>query len=1058
MQQPLLSGLGGGLAIAEIPSDLYRDAARLTLAEIDHGPEELQAGIECLLDWRANNLHELEEQLITMLGTRDRWMQNFVFDSGIDEVTLRAGLERPFARAAVQALGHISSLLSADDWSEINSLAQFASGNLAGERFGALAGSSTPNGPFSADDETALANTVAIYQDLASFVMTQGETFRRQVTKNDGFPATAKPEKARMLELISVLSILPGFGAALIAVGNLPPLHFTDDEWRIIRACFVLLRYAAAHLKGIFAKTGKVDFIEVAQIAQLALSATEGIAGEGAFAIADGIQHLMVDEMQDTSRRQHNLLAGLVSHWNEGEGRTCFVVGDPLQSVYFFRDADIELFSRVEKVGLELPGDRQLSFELAQLVANFRTAPRLVDHLNSMFASIFANDDGSGLHYAPAGAAREDMAPTTGPTSHFKVHLEFVPASSSLETADAVEAKRKQITSIVELIKSYEPRIADAIQHKEKFRIAVLGRARKALLPIAAALRAEGIPFRAIDLEPLAERSEVIDALQLARALLNPEDRVAWLGVLRAPWCGLSLADIHQLTSADDPALLNQPIPNVAGKRIHLLSANAQESVQRVLDVTAEASYLRASEPSQSLGVWLEFIWLRLGGDACVDAQSRSNLDLLWTVIDQLPNAEQDLLGSALESALSKLMAQPDPEASSDHGVQLLTIHKSKGLEYEVVILPELQGHGGATRSSMLSWCERGINSRDGVTEFLIAPNQAKGTEGGAAKKWVDSVYRERETQEMRRLLYVAATRAREELHLFARPGYKEVGDGSRTLSIPSDNLLAVAWPAIEGEVLRQFLSWQPSLPNIAAAQVQTIEDASPAIIRRLCAGFTASEASRGGLSLSGDSPATATELYARASGGIESRVRGRAIHGLLKTLTLKRSKLSWDQARLALFDEKPRLIAQIRSSGLSCSDAALMADAAMAVVLATSNDPIGQWVLDPHIEGVSEVPWTGLLGGEIRNVQADRVFRGGMEPLEQGDSVWWIVDYKTTQSPAGDLDTALAASRTVYAPQLETYARVLRQLRGVDIPVRVGLYYPTWAKLDFWELPNSIS
>jgi hypothetical protein len=134
------------------------------------------------------------------------------------------------------------------------------------------------------------------------------------------------------------------------------------------------------------------------------------------------------------------------------------------------------------------------------------------------------------------------------------------------------------------------------------------------------------------------------------------------------------------------------------------------------------------------------------------------------------------------------------------------------------------------------------------------------------------------------------------------------------------------------------------------------------------------------------------------------------------------------------------------------------MADAAMAVVLATSNDPIGQWVLDPHIEGVSEVPWTGLLGGEIRNVQADRVFRGGMEPLEQGDSVWWIVDYKTTQSPAGDLDTALAASRTVYAPQLETYARVLRQLRGVDIPVRVGLYYPTWAKLDFWELPNSIS
>ena len=139
-------------------------------------------------------------------------------------------------------------------------------------------------------------------------------------------------------------------------------------------------------------------------------------------------------------------------------------------------------------------------------------------------------------------------------------------------------------------------------------------------------------------------------------------------------------------------------------------------------------------------------------------------------------------------------------------------------------------------------------------------------------------------------------------------------------------------------------------------------------------------------------------------------------------------------------------------------TEQAAVADAALEVVLATSNDPTGQWVLDPHIEGESEVPWTGLLGGEIRNVQADRVFLGGNEQLEQGDSVWWIVDYKTAQPPAGDLDTALAASRTVHAPQLETYAKVLRQLRGIDIPIRAGLYYPTWARFDFWELPSFLS
>ena len=205
--------------------------------------------------------------------------------------------------------------------------------------------------------------------------MTKDNTFRRQVTKNEGFPANTKPEKERLLNLIGDLAGRPEFAQALLAIGSLPPVHFADDDWRIVRACFVLLRNAAACLKGIFAEVGKVDFIEVAQIAQQALSATEGAAGEGAFAVADDIHHLLVDEFQDTSRRQHKLLAGLISHWQEREGRTCFVVGDPLQSIYFFRDADAELFPRVRNFGLELPDGDALTFELVQLTSNFRTLP-----------------------------------------------------------------------------------------------------------------------------------------------------------------------------------------------------------------------------------------------------------------------------------------------------------------------------------------------------------------------------------------------------------------------------------------------------------------------------------------------------------------------------------------------------------------------------------------------------------------------------------------------------------------------------------------------------------
>ena len=78
------------------------------------------------------------------------------------------------------------------------------------------------------------------------------------------------------------------------------------------------------------------------------------------------------------------------------------------------------------------------------------------------------------------------------------------------------------------------------------------------------------IPFRAVELEKLEDRPEILDALALARALLNPHDRVAWLGVLRAPWCGLSLADLHTLAGDGDAELLVRSVPDLLAERAQL--------------------------------------------------------------------------------------------------------------------------------------------------------------------------------------------------------------------------------------------------------------------------------------------------------------------------------------------------------------------------------------------------------------------------------------------------------------------------------------------------------
>ena len=1105
LQQPLLSGLGGGLAIAEQPEDLYRRASRQTLEQIDTPDPSLSEAIAALLEWRDNNWQEMEDLLVKMLRERDRWMHGFVLDREQDWEALRERLERPFANAVRETLTRLSTLLDQipEAREEALELARSACTQSGGQLHSELAElAEFPSGPFTSVDD--LEDAREAWLGLAMLLLTGDGAFRKSVDKRLGFPADRKREKGQLLDLIGRFKTIPGLESAFASVSGLPPARYTEDDWRIVRACFTLLRHAAAELQIVFAEAAAVDFIEVAQIAQRVLEGADGLPTDAAMAVSDGIRHLLVDEFQDTSCRQHRLLAGLVAAWPERTGRTSFVVGDPMQSIYFFRDADAELFPRVKTLGLKIPSDEPLLFDFVSLRANFRTTPSLVGQLNEAFDKIFALPDGSGVTFSSADPAREDSA-VAGP--RLTLHLEFVPQIGPGKTADpeAIREKdaahEKQIDEIVALIRSQMSRIEEAKASGEKYRVAVLGRTRNALAPIAQALREAQIPFRAVDLEKLAARPEVLDALALARALLNPQDRVAWLGVLRAPWCGLTLDGLHLLTSTDDPALLARPVPELLAERLPLLGEEARRGAQRVLDVLDSVPQLSASqpgsprtglrpwggEPTASIGTWLQQIWLRLGGAACVDRTASANLDLLWNSLDQLPGGEQDLLGPVLDAALDKLTALPDPAANSDCGVQLMTIHKSKGLEFEVVIVPELQAGSGRGKVKMLSWLERGLAEPDDsgeITEFLVAPLQPKGADRGKAKAWVDHVYRDRESQEDRRILYVAATRAREELHLFARPACKAESDGTLSVAEPSKSLLATAWPALEDEVRARFEEWKATRAVSQVNQAQEVESiaasgesnlivmpplAKPTPLRRLPQDFQSaqSEASSQPASESSDLaemlrapsfPRLSAERvgnheYPRHEGGLLSRALGTAVHALLEELSHLRNKLDWNATREALQRLEPRITAQVRASGLDQAQAAQIAAQALHHALNASHDPLGQWILSPHTEAASEVSWAGVVAGALRTVRVDRVFRAGRAPQSEGEDCWWIVDYKTAHAENADPAAILPELRKIFAPQLEAYAEVLRNLHGKDSLIRVGLYYPRMLLLDWWEL-----
>lgn len=1084
IQQPLLSGLGGGLDIAEQPGDLYRRAARRTLellGSADPAADGLQQATEALLLWRDNNWQDLEGLLVEMLSQRDRWMQEFVLEGEPDWDELRERLERPFVRVVSSALTRLESLFAEepDALDEAMALARFACEQSGGELHQELAEHADfPWGPFA--DELQLEEARLAWICLANLLLTDKHRFRQSVNKGDGFPRECAFEKNRFARLANTLGAIDGLESALADVRRLPAARYTKEEWEIVQASFTLLRRAAAELKVIFAESGTVDYIEVAQLAQRIFP--DGLPTDAALKIADDIHHLLVDEFQDTSRRQHRLIGSLVAAWPDPVGRTAFVVGDPMQSIYFFRDADAELFPRVRNLGLDLPDGDPHKFEFAPLASNFRTVPQLVEKLNDTFENVFQANHGSGIRFLPSQPVR---APGLGTPTSFELHLKFVPQIVAGRASNPAVARAKeeaaseredaqiaQTREIVSLIRKHRKRMERARQRGEKYRIAVLGRTRASLAPVAQALRDAAIPFRAVDLEPLAERQEVLDALALARALLNPEDRVAWLGLLRAPWCGLSLRDLYLLTGADDQTHARTPIPALLQERAHLLSLEGRRAVGRVTTAVAASRSIRSRLPTASVGTWLKTVWEQMGGARCATPAELVNLNLLWKCLDSLPGGEPDLLGNSLDAALASLTAQPDPDASSDCGVQVMTIHKSKGLEFEVVIVPELQATASVFKSKMLTWLERGLEQSDEsgeVTEFLIAPIQPRGETRGKAKIWVDGVYRKRETQEIRRVLYVAATRAREELHLFARPEFKRARNGERTLRSPRESLLSAAWPALEREIQARFAAWASErdgaeLVTLAAAEESnlfqmalpfSVLNAKPAVLRRLA--FDDRPASIDALSarsLRTVADDQTEELYQRHEGGAASRALGIAVHIFFEELARLSLTVGIDAARAQLGPARAQVAARIRSIGIAQPEADRLANQGLDIATRASQDPIAQWILAPHAEASSETRWTGMIGGTLRTVQVDRIFRAGAAPSAAGDETWWIVDYKTAYDK--NADQALGELRSLFAPQLETYAQVLLNLHGSGVRVCAGLYYPRMLRFDWWEIPAS--
>ena len=403
---------------------------------------------------------------------------------------------------------------------------------------------------------------------------------------------------------------------------------------------------------------GLIDFVGLEGAALRVLSAETSPEApqisDGLLALDARIRHVLVDEFQDTSRGQWLLLRRLCAGFSEGEGRTVFVVGDPKQSIYGFRKAEVALFEEARR---GLPTDGGLfPLEPLRLSANFRSQEALVRWTNRVFERVMAEPfrEADEVEFAPAE-----------PTRIFgegDLSLGLFSAGREAEARRLAAGVREAAAGLA-----------------EGERLAVLLFARSHLATYVRAIREAGVAVSVREGLPLAERPEVASLLALARAVTRPHDDLAWAELLRSPWGLVEAATLCRVAAKEGQGWQER------------LSAYPDERVAALYEAVARGQEMAGRLP---LAEVVTAVWTDLHGPwECVCRLGRASLSNCRATLELLAECDSPGLPgetlAAFEERLSSAF-QPPLDDRPESAVQMMTVHAAKGLEFDVVFVPHL--------------------------------------------------------------------------------------------------------------------------------------------------------------------------------------------------------------------------------------------------------------------------------------------------------------------------------------------------------------------------------
>ncbi len=1010
-QMPVISGKGVLSTITENADELYLEAAHLTLLSLEEDSEWSPA-IAHLIRHLDNRLDRLQRLIADMLAHRDQWLRHVMISDHADKI--RNHLEQALARQITGVLRTLVNAVPVGQQHEIIELACFAAARLQGQ-----------------SDKSSISHCHMLpcwpgselcdrplWEGIAELLLTQNGEWRKQVTIKQGFPppgSEKNPElkerctrtKQRMQVLLTDLQQNESFRLHLMQLRLLPPVQYEEDEWETLQALFTLLKLATANLMLVFQQTGTIDFCEITLAAIRALGTTEEPT-DLALALDYRISHLLVDEFQDTSFNQAQLLRGLTAGWQVGDGRTLFLVGDPMQSIYRFRQAEVGLFLDI----CERSCFGQIPMHFLRLTVNFRSQAGIVNWINQHFLHIFPEKS-----EVTTGAVTYAAATTFHPV----VAGEAVNVSAGLQKDDRAEAD--EITKIIQQIQREFP--------QEK--IAILVRNRSHLPAIIASLRQAKLRFQAVEIESLGRQPIIQDLSVLTRALLHAADRIAWLALLRAPFCGFALGDLHALVHTD----LNMTVVDCLSASAVLanLSEDGRQRCKRIQPVLMEALSL---SDRISLRAIVESVWLLLGGPACVtDSTDLANAEVYFELLQKLEETGIHPDVQTLDDMLTQLFASPDTAA--DDGLQIMTMHKAKGLEFDTVILPGLGKAVRPNQERLLNWME--FPNESGVADLVCAPISAPGNDKNPVSAYLMAIEQEKASLENARLLYVAVTRARKNLYLLGQIAFDTDRSKTEIPSPPANTLLAKLWSTVEKHFLAKLSADSNSISQHSQLAIP-LQAFLPASRVRLVADWQTPPPEAPSLPAAKTQTPPTTEPIDFSWAGETARLIGVTLHRLLQYIGQIGIE-KFDQHGLErVAQQAPNLLRQLGIAPQHLETASQQVKTALENMCA---DARGRWILsNQHTQARCEWALSAATHGEnALLIMIDRTFI-------DTTGIRWIIDYKTGVHAGGDVDAFLDQEQQRYSPQLTRYANILQTMENRRI--FLGLYFPLLGAWREWK------